>query len=73
MDFSKLPMEHARLVLLDVPSAHQRLNAMHALHKLPTAETEHATARLEHSSEWLQTASDTASNALNTATSAQTA
>ena len=73
MDFSKLLMEHARLALLDVPSAHQRLNVTHASPKLPTTKTEHATAQLEHSSEWLQTASDTANNAFNTATSAQTA
>jgi hypothetical protein len=73
MDFSKLLMEHARLALLDVPSAHQRLNVTHASPKQPTTKTEHATAQLEHSSEWLQTASDTANNAFNTATSAQTA
>jgi len=72
MDSLKMPMEHARLALTDVPNAHQQPNATLVWLKLPTTETEHAIAQLEHSLELLQTESDTANHAFNIATSAQT-
>ena len=72
MDSSKLPMELASHVLMDVLSAHQPLNAMLVSLKPPTMEMEHASVPLELSSELPQMESDIVSNVLNIVTSVET-